>query len=208
MEILRNFLVLEGLDGAGTTTQLKLAAQRLERTGIPHFQTFEPTDSATGQMIRKILKGDENATPWTIALLFSADRWEHIFHTETGIKAHHERGEIIICDRYLFSSLAYQSIENDYDRIFRLNQDFPLPGHLVFIDTPLEVCQERLSGRDQKDIFEKMEFQKNVRDNYHKILDQYRHSGMKITKIDGTLPIGEVENIVWKIVSSLPIYKE
>jgi dTMP kinase len=207
MEILKNFLVLEGLDGAGTTTQLKLADERLAGEGFPHFSTFEPTDGATGQMIRKILKGEEKTTPWTVALLFSADRWEHIFHTESGIKAHHERGEIIVCDRYLFSSLAYQSIENDYERVSMLNRDFPLPGQLVFIDTPLELCQQRLSGRNARDIFEKMEFQKKVQANYFRILEEYRHSGMKIHKIDGTLPIEEVEKIIWKIITALPILK-
>ncbi|MBN1412456.1 MAG: dTMP kinase [Spirochaetales bacterium] len=207
MEILENFIVLEGLDGSGTTTQLQMAADRLKKTGKPYFITFEPTESGIGKTIRNILKGREIATPWTIALLFSADRYEHVFHKETGIRTRHENGEIIVCDRYLFSSLAYQSVENDYERVFKLNADFPLPGRLIFIDTPLDVCLRRMSGRTEKEIFEETEFQKKVLDCYNRILKDYAHSGMQIHRIDGTQSREQVANLVWKIIGSLPIMK-
>jgi dTMP kinase len=145
--VLEKFVVLEGLDGAGTTTQLKLLDRRMAAEGIPHFCTGEPTPGAIGRQIRSILKREVRVDPRTVALLFAADRNEHLYHPEVGILAHLQRGEVVISDRYLFSSLAYQSVECPFDYVRELNRPFPLPKLVLFVDTPVAVSQERLGRR-------------------------------------------------------------
>lgn len=114
--ILRNFIVFEGIDGAGTSTQLKLLK---EKKGTENFLfTCEPTSSATGKFLRQMLKGDVAVKNETAAYLFAADRNEHINgclqieekNLITGVKEACQKGNIVISDRYLFSSLAYQSV--------------------------------------------------------------------------------------------------
>ena len=113
--ILRSFIVLEGLDGAGTSTQLKLLSQRLSSAGKKHTATWEPTDGPVGKLLRAILAREVKALPTTTAMLYAADRNEHLHAPEAGILATASRGELVVCDRYLFSSLAYQSIECGFD---------------------------------------------------------------------------------------------
>jgi dTMP kinase len=132
--ILHRFAVLEGLDGSGTTTQLRLAGRRLEREGVPHFLTWEPTDGPVGTLIRSILRHEVPAEPCTVAMLYAADRSEHL-HGPGGILERASRGELVLSDRYLFSSLAYQSLECPEEQVAGLNAGFPLPELLVFVDT-------------------------------------------------------------------------
>ena len=108
-------MVLEGLDGAGTTTQLRMLSERLARDGKQHWATWEPTDGTIGKMLRGILARDIRAHPRTVALLYAADRSEHVHEPQTGIEARTRNGELVICDRYLFSSLAYQGLECGYE---------------------------------------------------------------------------------------------
>ncbi|MBR5669002.1 MAG: dTMP kinase, partial [Spirochaetales bacterium] len=114
-EILKGFWVLEGLDGAGTTTQLKKLEDYLQSKGTGVFRTAEPTIYETGKFIRKVLSGEIKVPQSTIAYLFAADRDNHINNPEYGIISHLKKGEVVISDRYFFSSFAYQSIGFDPD---------------------------------------------------------------------------------------------
>lgn len=129
-EIIRGFIVFEGLDGAGTTTQAGLLEKKFKEEGITCSAGFEPTDNFIGKIIRRILRGEEEVAPGTLAKLFAADRHEHLYNNSSGIIARCRRGEIVISDRYLFSSLAYQSIIFGFDRVLKLNSEYPLPEHL------------------------------------------------------------------------------
>ena len=80
-EVLENFIVLEGLDGSGTTTQLNLLGAALEKAGKRVFTTCEPSPLPTGQLIRRILGKEITTEPETLARLFSADRFEHLYNT-------------------------------------------------------------------------------------------------------------------------------
>ncbi len=113
-EILKNFIVLEGLDGSGTTTQMNNLGEKYHKNGISHQLTMEPTDNHVGKLIRQVLEKEIEVEPETLAVLFSADRYEHIFGRK-GIKELTENNTWIICDRYLFSSIAYQSLKCDRD---------------------------------------------------------------------------------------------
>ena len=203
--ILRSFVVLEGLDGAGTSTQLTLLSKRLKHAGKPHCATWEPTDGPVGKLLRAILAKEVKALPSTIAMLYAADRNEHVNAAETGILARTSRGELVICDRYVFSSLAYQSIDCGLDYVFGLNKDFPLPRCLIFIDTPVEVSQKRLSGRGRQELFDGQAFQARVRNNYLAAMERYQSSGMAISIVNGDRPQEAIHEEIWKILSGLPI---
>ena len=198
-------MVLEGLDGAGTTTQLRLLSERLARDGKPHWATWEPTDGTIGKMLRGILARDIRAHPRTVALLYAADRSEHVHEPQTGIEARTRSGELVISDRYLFSSLAYQGLECGYEYVFGLNAGFPLPECLVFLDTPIEVCQERLADRRKIELYDGAAFLSRVRDAYLRAIEQYTGTGMQVSLVDGDRPAGLIHSEIWKILAGMPI---
>jgi dTMP kinase len=206
-QILENFIVLEGIDGAGTTTQLDLIDAELTRLALAHVKTCEPTSGPVGSFIRTVLRGNEQVQPGTLALLFAADRYEHLHEPLCGIMDLHESGKLVISDRYLFSSLAYQSIDTGMDFPASINRDFPLPSHLFFIDIPIDVCMERLASRKNTEIFEVRYFQEKVISAYKKTLSLFSDTRMKIYLIDGTLPRDTVFGKIWEIIRSLPIFK-
>lgn len=199
-EVLKNFIVLEGLDGSGTTTQLNSLYNQLKDSNINAYKTFEPTDNKIGSLIRKVLRKEYSMEPKTISKLFVADRYEHIFGRD-GIIEQTKNGNIVICDRYLFSSLAYQSPECDYDFVYNLNKDFPIPEYLFFIDVDVDTCQSRITKRgEEKELFENTDYQKKVLDFYNKALTEYKDSEMKIHRIDGKLSPEEITNIILETI--------
>lgn len=199
-EVLKNFFVIEGLDGAGTTTQLKLLDEVLLKREIPHYCTFEPTDFEIGRLLRDILHKKKHANRDTIALLFAADRNEHIYRKEDGILEHLAKQELVICDRYLFSSLAYQSVDCGFNFVYTLNSRFPLPEYLIYIDTPVMISQERLNSRPGNELFDIKAFQEKVLKNYIDILKLFSESGMNIVTVDGNQPIEAVHSSIMAIL--------
>ncbi|MCD6123250.1 MAG: dTMP kinase [Spirochaetales bacterium] len=199
-EILKNFIVIEGLDGAGTTTQLKLLDRELSLRNIPHHCTFEPTDFEIGRLIRDILHKKTKSNRDTIALLFAADRNEHIYRKDGGIIAHLTKKELVICDRYLFSSLAYQSVDCGFNFVFSLNSRFPLPEYLIYIDTPVMISQERINKRPGNELFDIKVFQEKVRKNYTDIFKLFSRSRMKIATVKGDMPIEAIHSSIMDIL--------
>jgi dTMP kinase len=208
-EVLENFVVLEGLDGAGTTTQLRLAGQRLAARGIPHLCTSEPTQGPVGRLLRSILKTRIRLHPDTVALLFAADRTEHLRRDTDGILYRLRLGELVICDRYLFSSLAYQSLACDAGFVFSLNRRFPLPRHLVFLDTPVDLSQARLSSRGKggAELYDGPEIQQKILEGYENGFARFAHTGMKLHRLDGSADPERVFEKFWSILERLPIVK-
>ncbi|MCQ2604521.1 MAG: dTMP kinase [Spirochaetia bacterium] len=198
-QILKNFIVLEGLDGCGTTTQTKLLYDRMQKEKIPCASTWEPTGGSIGLFIRKILEKKQSVEPFTLALLFSADRNEHIYG-RNGIAEQTQTGKKVICDRYLFSSLAYQSMFMDFETVAQLNSFYPLPEYLFYIDLKPEECQKRMANRSSVELFEKLELQKKTYANYQKALEMFRDSEMKTVILDGRLSIQEIHSQIWEIL--------
>ncbi|MDR1893062.1 MAG: dTMP kinase, partial [Spirochaetales bacterium] len=126
-----------------------------------------------------------------LARLFAADRFDHLYHGERGIRAALDRGFQVVCDRYLFSSLAYQSPALGYQETLGLN-DFPLPEKLFFFDVPPELCALRRAGRERQELFDPPEIQVEVAKNYRMILADFAGLGMEIHRIDGSPPREEV----------------
>jgi len=200
--LLRRFVVLEGGDGTGTTTQLKLAAEALAGAGIPFWTTSEPTDSPEGLLIRRILSGELARDPGTLARLFAADRNEHLMG-RGGILERLEHGELVICDRYVLSSLVYQGIACGPQLPEALNADFPLPELLIYFDLDPEESLRRLGKRQNLDIFEKLPFQERVRADYRAALAGYASSGMNIVVVDASRSVQDVHSEIKAALSTL-----
>lgn len=195
--VLKNFWVLEGLDGAGTTTQLKKIAEELEKRKIPAFVTAEPTVNQIGKLIRRVLSGELEYSQSTIAHLFSADRDDHLHNPVYGIIKHLEMGKTVVSDRYFFSSQAYQPIGFNWDEVQKLNNSFPYPEYVIYIDTPAEDCIKRVNSRgNSKEIYEKLEYQNQVQSNYEKCFSNLP-SDCTLIRVDGTKTIEEISNLIF-----------
>lgn len=195
-EILRGFVVLEGLDGSGTSTQLARLTRRLDGYALAHEETCEPTAGPLGRLIREALSGRLPVHPGTVARLFAADRGEHLFGAK-GILERTGEGVLVVSDRYLFSSLAYQGLTCGPALPEALNSAFPLPELLVFFDIEPRLAASRLASRKSLDIYENIEFQTRVDDAYSAILEAYEGSGMRIAHVDASMAEDEVEKAVW-----------
>ena len=199
--VLKNFIVFEGLDGAGTTTQMQLLAEACDKRNRACKATFEPTDKPLGRLVRSILKKQIVTTPLALAMLYAADREDHLHNPIYGLVAELEAGKMVISDRYLYSSLAYQSVECEFERVAALN-DFPSPEYICFIDTPIEECIRRINGRDAEvELFERAEFLALVKENYERIFASL-DEGVTLVRLDGTLPKEEIARQVREILIS------
>ena len=201
--ILKNFIVFEGIDGAGTSTQLNILKEKLENKNV--YFTVEPTDLPTGKFLRTILSGNVKVAPSTAAFLFASDRNEHLYGKD-GILEQTQKGNICICDRYIFSSLAYQSNECGMELPKKLNEDFPLPEYLFYFSINPEQSLKRITGRGVTEIYEKQDFLEKTKNQYDRIIADFKeNSDIKIIEIDATSPIEEIEKIIWNVIEKLPI---
>jgi dTMP kinase len=200
------FLVFEGLDGSGKTTQMARLQQRLARMGVPVNTTCEPTDGPVGGLIRQILEGRKSIDPRTLAALFAADRTDHLVTPETGVAALVKKGRTVLCDRYYFSSYAYHARDMDLDWVITLNTvnaQILKPDLTLFIDVAPTTCLERIrAGRKHLDLFEKIDILTQVRDNYFAAFERLK--GQETVKVvDGDASEEEVEQAVWRHVSQM-----
>lgn len=164
------FIVIEGLDGSGKGTQTAMLEKSLKERGINTHLTCEPTQYATGGLIRDALAGLSSRTPHEMAGLFLADRIAHCENPKDGIKALLSRGITVICDRYYFSTLAYQGAEIGYDWLMAANLSCPAilkPDICIFLDVPTSEADRRIAlGRSSREIFENAETIEKVRKKY------------------------------------------
>ncbi len=205
--ILDQFFVFEGLDGAGTTTQARLLADRLTQEGFVIDLDCEPTSGPIGALIRAVLRGEQTVHPCTLAHLFAADRHEHVYGDESGILARIKRGRTIISDRYVYSSLAYQGISCGETAVSRLNSGFPDPRHIFYLEVPVETCLKRISGRNQVELFDKQQFLTKVSAHYDTVLEEAVSRGAQVHRLDGTLAREKIAAEVSSIIANSPIHR-
>ena len=191
--IFKNFIVFEGIDGSGTSTQIK---RLVESNPSRFFATAEPTTNETGKFLRRMLCGEFAVDEKTASYLFAADRCEHIYG-KGGVEELINQGKTVVSDRYFFSSLAYQSVScgNELPRL--LNSQFPLPEILFYFYIDPEISLKRVEDRNEKkEIYEKIDIQKKIAKLYDEVIEEYQEktneSGMKIIIIDATKSIDEV----------------
>ena len=160
------FIVFEGIDGCGKTTQHRLLCEALRGRGRRVLSTAEPTDSETGRMLRAALSGKEPRTAGEMAALFTLDRIHHNVARD-GIGAALAAGQDVVCDRYYYSSLAYQGSLTDYEWVRRMNCDCPeirRPDLCIFLDVSPRVALERIGNRGEaREIYEREDTLARVR---------------------------------------------
>ena len=115
------FIVFEGIDGSGKSTQSSLLTAHLQARGLPCYRTFEPTDSPIGSLIHQMMTGRIRADNKVIAALFVADRYDHLTNPLDGFKEKLDAGVTVVADRYYFSSYAYHGVDLDMDWVIAAN---------------------------------------------------------------------------------------
>ena len=190
--VLENFIVFEGIDGAGTSTEIK---KIVESNPEKYVATAEPTTNETGKFLRRMLAGEFKVDEKTSSYLFAADRCEHIYG-EKGVINMLKQGKTVVSDRYFFSSLAYQSVSCGKELPRLVNSPFPLPEYLFYFDINPEISLARVTSRGEKtEIYEQIDMQKKTAALYEEVISEYeadKSAGMKIIRVDATKSIDEV----------------
>ncbi len=188
------FIVIEGLDGSGKTTQAKFLAKKLEKT-YKVLLTAEPSLGKIGTFIREdCLYEDKRLPTEAEALIFAADRIEHM---NNEVKPALDDGKLVICDRYIYSSLAYQGSSGlSLDWIKTINARALQPDFSIFIDVSPEKVIERLKRK--KSVMETLETQQRVREFYLKYVEKG-----ELIRVDGDNAKDFVAEELYAIVSTL-----
>ena len=194
------FIVFEGIDGSGKSTQIKKISTHLADLGNAVYSTFEPTNGPIGKLIRQMLSGKIPTDQRTIASLFAADRTDHLVNPDNGIRHKVDQGNIVLCDRYYFSSYAYHAQYVDMKWVIHansLNADILRPDVTIFIDVDPDLCFDRIkSSRSSFEMYEKIDIMKKVRANYFKAFDALKDLE-KIVVIDGNTSMEKVEDRIF-----------
>lgn len=179
------FICIEGIDASGKTTHAHRLVENLWSKGFDAVYTTEPTSGYIGKYIRAhILQGRKRVSNVIEALLFAVDRIEHV---EDMIKPALQEGKIVVSDRYLYSSLAYQGAAGlDLKWVEEINKFAILPDLAVYIDIPAEIVFQRL--RRKKSVMENFQTQSKVREVYLKLVKDG-----KLILINGNRPTNKVE---------------
>ncbi|QPJ65609.1 MAG: dTMP kinase [Candidatus Nitrohelix vancouverensis] len=200
MQIERGRLfVFEGIDGTGKSTQVQMAEAALLKQGFPARRLYEPTRGLWGSKIRKILEqGRDGVSPEQELEWFEKDRMEDV---ERNIRPALDNKEIILMDRYYYSTAAYQgALGLDSEEILKRNRTFaPAPDIAFFFQAPLDACFERIEARNEdRTSFEKRDYLIKVQSLFDSFDDPV------IKRIDGSQSIEDVaEKIMTAIQTSL-----
>ena len=200
------FIVLEGIDGSGKSTQAKLLTEKLEHLGHKVYITAEPTKSPMGVLIRDIFNHKMEADHKVIAGLFVADRLHHLTNKVDGVLQKLAEGYTVIMDRYYFSSYAYHSAHMDMQWVIdanRMSAELLRPDINIFIDIPVEISMERIvNNRTNIELYETQENQTKVREKYFEAF----HLLNKVENIfitNGDRDEEEIAADIWERVCSL-----
>jgi dTMP kinase len=190
------FIVLEGPDGAGISTQTALLHSSLIQRGIRAIATKEPTIGPIGSMIRQALThrlvapAAEPLSDDIMALLYAADRLDHI---RVDIEPRLRSGKHVVCDRYRLSSYAYQGATLGQEWVHQLNSRSIKPDVTFFIDVPPDISRQRIISRGAPiEMYETEERLRPVYANYLELIEQCRAEGERVIAVDGRLAIGVV----------------
>jgi len=181
------FIVFEGIDGSGTTTQAELLFKYLKKQGQKVYLTSEPTKSLIGGLIESQISGDWKSSSECLQLLFTADR---AYHLEKEIIPLLKKKITVICVRYFLSTLAYgNSYIKDKNWLREINKKFILPDITFLLKVSPKTCIKRIKKeRFHKELFEKEDKLKKVYKNYLKFTKEFKN----ICLINGERPIKEV----------------
>jgi dTMP kinase len=196
-------IVIEGLDGAGTTTQARRLVEHLTAQGKPAHGTREPSDGPVGRLIREMLTGGhaiegEKLSQGTFGLLFAADRLDHM---QREVEPKLAAGVTVISDRWYHSSLAYQGTGADRDWIATLNARARRPDLTIFLQVRPEVAaQRRAAARRKEELFEDLRMQQEVDAGYNATIAELQAAGERIEILDGEQSEDQVFAAILRLV--------
>jgi len=191
------FIVVEGLDGSGASTQVSMLSDYLTSKGYKVLLTKEPTNNLIGGLIRGQLTHEWKTNPVCLQLLFAADRSHHL---EKEIIPALEKGYIVISDWYMYSSLALGSLDCDIEWLKKVNENFLKPEVSIFLKVPPEVCIERMKQtRFGVELFEEKEKLGKVLTAFEKLASENKN----IVAVDGTQTVNKVSRDVVKAVENV-----
>lgn len=201
------FIVFEGLDGAGKTTQIHLLKETLEARGEKVYLTAEPTEYESGKALRAALAGKVEKTPAEMAVMFTLDRIAHNQNSESGINRLLEAGYTVISDRYYYSSLAYQGSMTDPAWVAHLNLDCPeirKPDLCVFLDLAPAVSMRRITenrNAGEIEIYETLDQLTKIRETFLDVFAQLYETDdeakrEQVVFVDASGTIEEVAELV------------
>ena len=194
------FITLEGCEGVGKSRQLKMLTADLDALGIDYITTREPGGPAISEKIREIILDKENAamSPECEALLYAAARVQHLKETVTPAL---EAGKLVVCDRYIDSSFAYQSVARGlgFDFVEKINCLAYMPDLTLFLDLPPDEAFKRKGGAEENDRMELsgMDFHRKVYEGYREVAARYPDRVVSIN------PRGTKEETHAKIMAAL-----
>jgi dTMP kinase len=189
------FLVLEGADGVGTTTQAAALVNALNGLGLRAHGTAEPSRGPIGKLAREMLRGDQPRASIhrELALLFAADRLDHLGREVEPLLA---EGVHVVSDRYLLSSLVYQGLDLPLSWVEAINRHARPPDATLLLELPVHTAMTRLRARGgDKEIFDDPETQLRVHERYADLAD--RVNGIRV---DGA---GTVVEVTARLVAAL-----
>jgi len=189
------FICIEGLDASGKTTQTRRLVANLRLKGFDAVYTTEPSSGEFGSFIRSNVLQRIGRVPVVVeALLFAADRVDHV---EQEIKPALQKGRIVVSDRYVFSSLAYQGAAGlDLNWIEEINKLALQPDLAIYIDVPLGVVMKRMERmRRRQSVMEQLDIQEKVRQVYMQLVQDGR-----LFPVDGNRPANVVSADIYKMV--------
>lgn len=199
------FIVFEGLDGTGKSTQIKLLAEYLRSKGESVFVDTEPSSLETGKLIRRVLSGEVPSSPWGTAALFLADRINQNTDRENGIQKHLNDGDTVILDRYYFSTFAYQGYETDLQWTMDIHYGCPAlrkADLVLFLTMSPEKCIRRIKANrkaEDLEIYETTERLTAVSRQFDTVFEAVR-GRENIVYIDAD---GTVEEVLERIISAV-----
>ena len=201
------FIVIEGIDGAGTTTQTRLAAEWLRSMKLDVVETREPTAGPVGKLIRAALSsrfpGREGhaVEPELFALLFAADRMDHMAAI---VEPALDDGKIVLSDRCYLSSFAYQSVGCDLAWVREINRHCHRADLIILLDVGAKEAFARIDGkRAESEVFETVNMMSAVRRRYLEISATLEKEGDRIVIVDGAKPVDIVAARIQSVISEL-----
>ena len=199
------FIVFEGIDGAGKTTQINLLANYLREQGRAVYCTAEPTETVSGGLLRDALSGVSRRTVCEMAAMFVFDRINHNVNPVNGIQKMLADGFDVICDRYYYSSLAYQGSGTDPEWVSNMNLNCPeimRPDVCIFLDLTPEQSMARINrNRATQEIYENEEKLTQVRNQFYRVFDQLRERD-NIQIVDAYRSVEEIHASIVELLNS------
>lgn len=191
-----SFIVFEGLDGSGRSTQLTLLKEYCVQHQLDPLFTYEPTDSEIGALVRRALQKKWETGFDALQLLFSADRAHHLkMEIEPALLS----GKNVFCDRYVGSTLAFGGVHVNLGWLQEINKRFRQPDLTLFFDVSAKVCLERIVKRGgAPELFETSEYLQQVHENYKTLLEDQ----INTVFIDGTQTPEQVFALILKLLKA------